>query len=249
MFSKSHLKGLAGVPLYRVLLSSWVGIWIWRQSEVFCYFGFQVQIWALFSEKFCPQIQLVNAHLFEQGFQSLSTHQGPAEWRVKGRKVGLMVCSRRWRLAPGPASFSALWSGFPHQIQMPSAKERTVDMFPPLRQFLVKYGPSSASHHLLWSEKQILTPPWWGERLEKAPSSRETVPGRKGGLLACHCQAQQARQSMTDRPALTGQSGLPSGILEDLVGWEDCHRPGRWGRKDWNYRRMRRLMSQWVSRL
>lgn len=78
---------------------------------------------------------------------------------------------------------------------------------------------------------------------------RNRVPGRKGGLPACHCQAQQARQSMTDRPALTGQRGLPSGILEDLVRREDCHWPGRWGRKDWNYCRMRRLINQWVSRL
>lgn len=125
------------------------GIWIWRQSEVFCYFGFQVQIWALFSEKFYPQIQLMNIHWFEQGFQSLGTYQGAAEWRAKGRKVGLMVCSRRWRLTRGPASFSAVSSGFAHQTQTPLAKERTVDMFPLLRQFLVKYGPSSASHHLL----------------------------------------------------------------------------------------------------
>ena len=132
MFIKIYLKGLAGAPLCSVILSSWVGKWDLdlKAKWGFLLFWLPSQDLGTIFWKVLPTNPTSECTLIPAGVSVTQLASGASRMESEGRKVGLTAHSRRWRLAPGRASFLTLWSGFPHQTQMPSAKERTGDLLP-----------------------------------------------------------------------------------------------------------------------
>ena len=132
MFIKIYLKGLSGAPLCSVILSSWVGKWDLdlKAKWGFLLFWLPSQDLGTIFWKVLPTNPTSECTLILAGVSVTQLASGASRMESEGRKVGLTAHSRRWRLAPGRASFLTLWSGFPHQTQMPSAIERTGDLLP-----------------------------------------------------------------------------------------------------------------------
>ena len=178
-------------------------------------------LWALFTEKVLftnPSSECTDSC---KGSQSLSTHQGPAEWGTKRRKLGLPVCSKRWRLAPVPGLFCPLsWISSPN----PDAGSKREDSGL-VSCFLDNFWWNidhlqSLTTFFSQKSKSLVLPD--GETDWRKPSNLEKQSTWKGRWPHEPVTAKHSRQ----RGALqTGQLSQGGGgcLVEDLVRKDDLH--------------------------